>query len=81
MKCQILFSGKKITNLLSAELAQRAVKVKDIRICHKTLTGSLYSAVSNDLPSGQQSSWSDCVDVQADLGQCHRGIYPTGIFS
>ena len=32
MKCQILFSGKSkkknITNLLSAELAQRGVKVK-----------------------------------------------------
>ena len=31
MKCQILFSGKiqkNITNLLSAELAQRVVKVK-----------------------------------------------------
>ena len=28
MKCQILFSGKNITNLSSAELAQREVKVK-----------------------------------------------------
>ena len=28
MKCQILFSGKKNTNLWSAELAQRVVKVK-----------------------------------------------------
>ena len=28
MKCQILFSGKNITSLLSAEFPQRVVKVK-----------------------------------------------------
>ena len=34
MKCQILFSGKNkknITNLSSAELAQRVLKVKNIK--------------------------------------------------
>ena len=31
MKCQILFSGKNITNLSSAELAQRGVRVNIYR--------------------------------------------------
>ena len=45
MKCQILFSGKNIVNLPSAELAQRVVKVnteltKEILLYFK---GSFYT--------------------------------------
>ena len=50
MKCQILLSGnnkENFTNLSSAELAQRVMKVKVINIL-------VYSVESNECVSGQR---------------------------
>ena len=56
MKCQILFSGKnkKNINLLSAELAQRVVRVKE-------------SLATLEYINVKQMPLSDCVAFLADL--------------
>ena len=93
MKCQILFSGKNktnVTNLSSAELAQRVVKVID---CHVVLIGhelcmfackSYNPSSSQNLPLQILSNFEVCLFVLRfygpvnPMGSCRaRSVYLT----